>query len=199
MAKVDITASATAERIMQSTNAKIWIWLRIRMARKAEMKNKNTVLYLLSGVVSLVFLVYVLINLDWTILLSAFSNLQWGWLMLALLAYLINIFLRAIRFANLIYTKKIAWQEFIPVSALHNILMYLLPAKTGDVTYIFLAKNRLDISLPEGTATLFASRFYDFSVVALILAILLPFSKENMPDWIYQSAILFCLITLFCA
>jgi uncharacterized protein (TIRG00374 family) len=74
--------------------------------------------------------------------------------------------------------------------------MYLMPAKTGDVTYILIAKNRLDVSLTEGTATLLAARVYDFSVVALILAILLPFSKNEMPDWIFRSAILFCLLIL---
>jgi uncharacterized membrane protein YbhN (UPF0104 family) len=71
-----------------------------------------------------------------------------------------------------------------------------MPAKTGDVTYIFIAKNRLDLSLTEGTATLLAARYYDFSVVALILAILLPFSKDSMPVWIYKSSIVFCLLIL---
>lgn len=159
------------------------------------MKN-NTIIYIVSGVISAILLVYLLINLDWKILRTAFSNIQWHWLILALLAYFINIALRAIRFSNLIYTQKIHWLEIVPVSAVHNIMMYLLPAKTGDVAYIFLAKNKLNLSLTEGTTTLLAARFYDFSVVALTLTMLLPFARSEMPEWIFQSAFIYCVLVL---
>ncbi len=159
--------------------------------------NKNRVLiYIVSAVLSVLFLAYVLLKLDWEILRVAFSNIRWGWLGLAFAVYLINILLRAMRFRYLIYSRRVKWLELIPVSALHNILMYLMPAKTGDVTYILIAKNRLDVSLTEGTATLLAARMYDFSIVALILAALLPFSKDEMPGWIFRSAALFCLLIL---
>ena len=163
---------------------------------KHKMKKNQLLLYIISAILSIALLAYLLLSLDWGILRVAFSDIHWGWLGLALLAYLVNIFLRALRFTNLIYSRPVKWIELIPVSALHNILMYLMPAKIGDVTYIFIAKNRLDLSLTEGTATLLAARFYDFSVVGLILAILLPFSKAEMPEWIFQSSLIFCLLIL---
>jgi hypothetical protein len=160
------------------------------------MKSRQTLIYILSAILSVALLAYLLWNLDWEILRVAFADIRWGWLGLALLAYLINIFLRAMRFANLIYSRPVQWLELVTVSALHNILMYLMPAKTGDVTYIFLAKDRLDVSLTEGTATLFTARFYDFSVVAAFLAILLPLSRDEIPDWIFIPAMLFCGLVL---
>lgn len=160
------------------------------------MNKRQIFVYLLSAIASVLLLAYLLLNLDWDILRAAFSDIRWGWLGLALLSYLANILLRALRFANLIYSRPVKWMELIPVSALHNILMYLMPAKTGDVSYIFIAKKRLDLSFNEGAATLLAVRFYDFSVVALILAMLLPFSKNEMPVWIYQLAVIFCLLIL---
>jgi glycosyltransferase 2 family protein len=165
-------------------------------SKAGTMSRHKVLIYVLSAVLSVLFLVYVLLNLDWEILRVAFSDIRWGWLGMALLAYLVNIILRALRFTNLIYSKPVKWLELIPVSALHNILMYLMPAKTGDVTYVFIAKDRLDLSLTEGTATLFAARFYDFSVVALFLVVLLPLSKDNIPDWIFMSAITFCVLIL---
>jgi len=160
------------------------------------MKKNQTIIYIISALLSVALLAYLLLNLDWEILRVAFSDIHWGWLALALLAYLLNIFLRALRFTNLIYSRPVKWLELIPVSALHNILMYLMPAKTGDVTYIFIAKDRLDLSLTEGTATLFAARFYDFAVVAFFLLILLPISKDEIPDWIFLPAIIFCGLIL---
>jgi hypothetical protein len=160
------------------------------------MKNRNLLLYIVSALLSVFFLGYVLLNLDWEILHSAFADFHWIWLGFALTAYLVNIALRALRFSNLIYSRRATWLELVPVSALHNILMYLMPAKTGDMTYIFIVKNRMNVSLTEGASTLLAARFYDFTVVALILAILLPFSKNEMPDWIFRSALLFCVLIL---
>jgi uncharacterized membrane protein YbhN (UPF0104 family) len=160
------------------------------------MKKRQTLIYIISAILSVALLAYLLWNLDWEILRVAFADIRWGWLAVALLAYLINIFLRALRFRNLIYSRPVQWLELVPVSALHNILMYLMPAKTGDVTYIFLAKDRLDVSLTEGTATLFAARFYDFSVVAALMAVLLPLSRDEIPDWIFIPAMLFCGLVL---
>lgn len=162
---------------------------------KGKMKRKQLV-YILSGILTASMIAYLFINLDWSILKASFSNLRWNWLLLALFAYLVNIFLRAIRFSNLIYTRRVPWLDLIPVSSLHNILMYLLPAKTGDVTYVFIAKDRLNVPISEGTATLFAARFYDFSVVALILALILPFTKDEIPDWIFRSSIIFCILVM---
>ncbi len=159
--------------------------------------NKSRIfIYVISAVLSILLLVYILLKLDWNILQIAFSELRWKWLGLAFGAYLLNILLRAMRFSNLIYSRQVKWLEIVPVSALHNILMYLLPAKTGDVSYIFIARNRLNVPLMEGTATLLAARVYDFSVVGLILAVLLPFSKEEIPGWIFRSAVLFDLLIL---
>jgi uncharacterized membrane protein YbhN (UPF0104 family) len=160
------------------------------------MKKRQILIYVISAILSVVLLAYLLLNLDWDILRVAFVDIHWGWLTLALLAYLANILLRAQRFANLIYSRPVKWTELVPVSALHNIWVYLMPAKTGDITYVFIAKDRLDLSLTEGTATLFASRFYDFSVVATFLTILLPFAKNEIPDWVFIPAIIFCGLIL---
>jgi glycosyltransferase 2 family protein len=160
------------------------------------MKKHQTLIYIISAILSVALLAYLLLNLDWDILRVAFTDIHWGWLTLALLAYLVNILLRAQRFANLIYSRPVKWTELVPVSALHNIWVYLMPAKTGDITYVFIAKDRLDLSLTEGTATLFAARFYDFSVVAAFLTILLPFAKNEIPDWIFIPAIIFCGLIL---
>lgn len=160
------------------------------------MKKRNTLIYIISGILSVILLAYLFLNMDWEILKTAFSNIRWGWIVLALSAYLVNICLRALRFSALIYTRRIHWLEIVPVSALHNILMYLLPAKTGDVAYVFLAKNRLDVSMTEGTATLLAARFYDFAIIAVVLAVLLPFTKEDLPNWIFQASVIFCSIVL---
>jgi len=160
------------------------------------MKRRQVVIYLASAILSIGFLLYLLLNLDWGTLRMAFTEVHWGWLSLAFLAYFVNICLRALRFKNLLYSRPVRWTELIPVSALHNMFIYLLPAKSGDVTYIFLARDRLNIPFSEGTATLVASRFFDFLTIAVILLLILPFSRSGIPDWIYQTAVVFCVVVL---
>lgn len=159
------------------------------------MKN-NASIYIISGILSVALLGYLLFNLDWNTLKTAYAEIHWGWLGMALSAYLVNITLRALRFKNLIYSRPTRWLDLVPVSALHNILMYLMPAKTGDVSYIFIVKDRLGISIAEGSATLLAARLYDFVIVASFLAFILPFAESEMPVWIYQSSVVFCLVVL---
>ena len=54
------------------------------------MNKSRTFVYILSAILSIIFLVYVLFNLNWEILRSAFSDIRWGWLGLAFAAYLLT-------------------------------------------------------------------------------------------------------------
>lgn len=157
------------------------------------MNKKRITAYIVSFLVTFIFLVYFLLNLDWVLLSSILAKLRWGWLGLAILTYLVNILLRAMRFQSLIYSRPVQLRQLIPISAIHNLLMYLMPAKTGDISYIMLVKDRLNLPLTEGTATLLAVRFYDFSVITVVLAGILPIIRNDIPEWVLQPARIFLL------
>jgi len=75
--------------------------------------------------------------------------------------------------------------------------MYLMPAKSGDISYVYLTKKRLNLPVPEGAATLLAVRIFDLGTVILLLATILPFSMGSVPIWIYQSALAFIFFGAF--
>ncbi len=158
------------------------------------MKPQTLVLYIVSAILTIALLVYLFLNLDWAALQTAFVNLHAGWLALALSTYFVNIILRALRFKSLVYSRTVAVRELLPIVSLHNMFIYLMPAKSGDISFVFLSKGRLKTSLAEGAATLLAARFYDFVVVALLLALALPLAGGQIPAAIFQASLLFCLL-----
>ncbi|MEW6240182.1 MAG: lysylphosphatidylglycerol synthase transmembrane domain-containing protein [Chloroflexota bacterium] len=158
------------------------------------MKPQTLALYVLSVILTILLVVYIVLNLDWDILQSAFANLRAAWLALALSVYFVNIALRALRFKNLVYSRTVTARELLPIVSLHNMFMYLMPAKSGDISFIFLSRGRLKTSLAEGTATLLAARFYDFVVVALLLASALLLTGGRIPAFVFQASLAFCIL-----
>lgn len=158
------------------------------------MKPQTLALYALSAILTAALVVYLLLNLDWAVLQTAFAHLRAGWLALGLFVYFANIVLRALRFKFLVYSQTATVRELLPVVSLHNMFTYLMPAKSGDISFIFLSKGRLKTSLAEGTATLLAARFYDFVVVALLLALALALAGGQIPTALLRASLAFCIL-----
>jgi len=157
---------------------------------KAFIKSKLSII--LSGVFSVAVIAYVLFKLDWSAFQSTLTSLQFGWLILALLAYWLNYVLRTIRFQILIPTQKISFLQLLAVTGLYGMYNYILPGKSGEVTYIVLANRRLRISLVEGTTSLLAARYLDFATIAIILPFVLIFYLKSLPPWLICASLAFC-------
>jgi len=156
----------------------------------------RSLVYWLSGLLSIAVVIFILMTLDWLTLSALLTRIRWGWLMLAFMIYFINLVFRAMRFRILLYSRKAPLRDLLSISALHNMFVYILPAKSGDVFYILLAKQRLDLPLSEGSATLLAARLYDFAIIALLLAIMLPVAGEQVPATILGISAIFSAMVL---
>jgi uncharacterized protein (TIRG00374 family) len=154
------------------------------------------ILYGGSAVLSFAAILYIFFTLDWPALRAILLDLEPGWVLLAFGAYFINLVLRAMRFRILLYSREVRLRDLIVVSSLHNMFVYIMPAKSGDVSYILLAKSRLDLPLVEGSATLLAARLFDFTTIAGLLAVVLPLTRNRIPPGLLGPSILFCALVL---
>ncbi len=157
---------------------------------KAFIKSKLSLI--LSIVVSLAVIVYVIFKLDWSAIQSTLTSLQVGWLILALLVYELNYILRTIRFQILIPTQNVSFFQLLGVTGLYGMYNYLLPGKSGELTYIVLANRRLRVSLVDGTTSLLAARYLDFATIAIILPFVLIFYLKSLPPWLVYASVAFC-------
>ncbi|MBN1304715.1 MAG: flippase-like domain-containing protein [Anaerolineales bacterium] len=158
--------------------------------------NSKHVVWLLGILISIATIAYLVINLDWITILGLVTGLQWGWIIVAVVMYAFSLVFRAYRFKYIYYSKPASIVALLPVVGLHNFFNYILPARSGEFSYILLAKQKLDIPYSEGTATLLAVRIYDFVMIAAILLCVLPFSWMNMPDWVFIASLVFSVTVL---
>lgn len=93
------------------------------------------------------------------------------WMFLASLAVHMGVYgLRTMRYRALIPVgHRPGFWPMMSVSASHNLASYVLPAKSGEATYVIYLKGLCGVPATVGLASLVASRLYDFAVMCLAL------------------------------
>jgi len=159
--------------------------------KELTLKNKANLIGLF---ISLAAIGYVLVKLDWQAVYKTFTTIELHWLVAAFCVYLINYVLRTIRFRILLNLDEIPFQHLFGVTNLYGMYLYLMPAKSGELSYPILLKSRLNVPLPESTATLIAARFFDFATVALFLPLVLVTFWDQIHPWVRMGSLLFVMM-----
>ncbi|WP_424357752.1 lysylphosphatidylglycerol synthase transmembrane domain-containing protein [Methanocella sp. MCL-LM] len=151
--------------------------------------------YFLLSQISLPMIAATLLSISMPSLLASFA-----------LYVLMNLF-RAFRYSVMtdrnLYSNN--WKMFTIVCT-HNIANNVLPFRTGELTFVYLAKVQLKIATAIGAVTLLLSRVYDiFIICILVLLVLLIFPGNYglingiVPYIVLVAFGLFIFITLFIA
>lgn len=156
----------------------------------------RTAILILSVVITAGILVYMFTSLDREKVRFLVAHVRWPWLLFSLLAYFISLALRSLRFQALIYSRSPAHWDLLAVTSLHNMFNYILPARSGELSYLFLTKERFKTPFGEGIASLFASRVYDFLSTAILLLLALPFAWAKFPSWALKASLTFCVAVI---
>jgi uncharacterized protein (TIRG00374 family) len=150
----------------------------------------------LSLIFTILVISYVLFKLNWHDVYQTFNHIDYRWLAMSFIFYLINYFFRTIRFRHLLNLQLIPFYKLLGVTSLYGMYLYLMPAKAGEASYPLLLKNRMGVSLTQGTATLIVARFFDFATIALLLPFVLVIFWQKIDAWIRIGSILLVAITL---
>ena len=154
-------------------------------------------IYTLAGIgFSLVVIFYVAQHLNWGLAIDRLSTANTTWLAAGLGVFAINYVLRTLRFRVLLNTRQLGLRRLLGVMMLYGMFNYLLPAKSGEVSYVLLSHRYLNTSLSEGTATLIAARFFDFGIIALVLPLVLIAFFDQLPQWLLGSALAYCVMVI---
>jgi len=115
------------------------------------------------------------------------------------LIYLLSYVFRALRF-KILLQDKITLSRLFDIVCIHTMLGQVLPARSGEISYIYLTKKKHAIKGTEGLATLVIARVFDFISISLIFFISLFFASslpELIAQTIYTIAVIFFLILIF--
>ena len=149
------------------------------------------VMTLLGAVISLAVVAYLVEGLDWQTMHRTFVNLDWTWLLMAWLIFTLNYILRTIRF-RILLSKKVSFLSLFPIASLHGMLNYLLPSKSGEISFPLLLKRYRQVPMKESTAVLLTARVFDFLSISFFLSIVLIVYWTHLPTSMIYASLIFC-------
>lgn len=136
-------------------------------------KNKRLIL----GIIISIFLVGILLTqINVSDIITTISSISPVYLISGFILYGASYFFRALRF-RILLSKKINIKDLFIIVSAHNLVNNILPARTGELSYIYLIKRK-DISAGEGISSLIIARIFDFIAISFLFFISIFFIKE---------------------
>ncbi len=106
----------------------------------------------------------------WTVL-EILRQSSPSWLVLAMVFFLTTYLGRALRFRCLLRQNPGGFAQLMQIVCWHNLCNVLLPARTGELSFVYLVRQRkLDTGI-SGLSALLASRVFDVMTVLLFLGV----------------------------
>ncbi len=99
-------------------------------------------------------------------IISIISHINPVYLLAGFILYASSYFFRALRF-HILLNREVSIKDLFNIVCVHNATNNLLPARTGELSYIYLLKKINNKTVGDGIATLVVSRIFDF--IALII------------------------------
>lgn len=145
--------------------------------------------------VTLILLIFLLGNVEWSEFGELVGRLSFLSLLGAMLSYLLLNIFRAIRFRTLLDKKDTPLRILIPITLYHNFLVRLLPFKLGEISYIVLLRSRLNYSMEEGVSSLFGARILELLIIVVVFAMGIVFSGDQFEA--QRNSLMLVVIAVF--
>jgi len=89
-----------------------------------------------------------------------------GWLGLGFACYAVTNGFRALRASHLVSSRPVAATSLVPISFAQSLFNNILPARSGELSFIYLLGKRHQVPWGEATAVLISARVLDYLAVA---------------------------------
>jgi glycosyltransferase 2 family protein len=132
--------------------------------------NRNTLIRIVATAITLFFIILLFTQVSAGDIIEIISQINPWLLASAFILYVGCYFFRTIRFYYLL-NKEISVVELFSIVCIHNLVNQILPAKTGEMSYIYLIKKIHHRPAGEGIATLFLARVFDIISISVLFLI----------------------------
>lgn len=150
-------------------------FFRLKVARSTLIKS------LVSAVLALIIVAALLAQISLRDLANMLLNLNYGWILLGATFYLVTNLGRAARLRVLLPAQHPRMSRLLPVVILQSMLNNVLPARTGELSLVYLLKKYQAVSLERGSVALVVARMVDFLAVAVIFVVAALASLGSLP------------------
>lgn len=145
--------------------------------------------------ITIVLLILLFTQINLGDISTTLKNIPPIYLILGFILYLCIYFLRALRF-HIQLNKEISIQNLFHIGCVHNMLNYLLPARTGEFSYVLLLKSEHNKTTGEALGTLIIARIFDFITISVFFLLFFLFCKDLTVDFSFliEIGILFLFL-----
>jgi len=149
--------------------------------------------------ITLILLAVLIAQINLLDVITTLKNINPVFLIAGFFLYTCSYYLRAWRF-HILLNKEVSIKDLFTITCVHNMMNNLLPARTGELTYIYLLKTRQQRTTGEGLATLIIARIFDFMVISIFFLVLFlfiyHFTSNITPLAIAGTVFLFSMVFL---
>lgn len=145
----------------------------------------------LSALGTLLILYILVSQINFKDVALVFNKIKPEYLLAAFLAYLGLNLARTYRFYRLLHSQVNFWKLFV-ISFSHAFINSVMPARTGELAYVYYVKREPAVSFGNNVASLFISRAFDTLTVVLFTLLSVSFILGAIAD---KTRVIFATFT----
>lgn len=131
---------------------------------------KQNLSTLLAFLVTIILVSFFLFQININDLTDGLKQINPVYFILGFVLYLCSYIFRTCRFYVLL-NKEIRFKDLFYVVCIHNLVNNILPARTGELSYVYILNKLHNRSMSDGIASLTVVRFFDFITIFLLFFI----------------------------
>lgn len=143
------------------------------MAARRNHNSRFTIRVAISLFVTILLVVLLIWIVDVRQLVQVVLNIDLSYLLMGALLYVTDIVLLATRLRVLTISRETKLSRMFFIVSAHSLINQILPLRSGEFSYMYLAKKGQSIEPQEGLASLVFVRFFDLLTVCFFFAIAL--------------------------
>lgn len=161
------------------------------------MRNKRILRVIISFIFPVIVIGYCLTHVNILQVADVVSQSSLEWLFLGILVAFFNISIRAYRFNLIITSKNPGLRKLFKIQCLFSMFTYLLPFKSGEISFLYLMKSKLKVQLEESAAMLLVVRVIDYLTISFLFFVMLFLVWKRIPYNIETIILPVILILIF--
>jgi hypothetical protein len=96
----------------------------------------------------------------------------------------------------ILLNREVSITELFSIVSIHNMALNIFPARSGELSYIYLLKKRHDKNVGEGAASLLAVMMFDIISISIIF-FALALLAHDIPDFMVKAIPIVGFLLLF--
>ncbi len=141
----------------------------MQQSRPGPVRSSDSLIRKSAGVlIGLGLLAWLLSQVDLEDITNMIAQTDLRWFAVGCLAYLVSSLLRAYRFVQLTHSPLERISDMAVVVVAMSLANQILPARLGELSYVYLARRTQGLSFGHGLASLLIARLFDLLAIGLL-------------------------------